>query len=791
MLLSALLASLTALVVATVLLVCVGSRLRVCSLALSLGTVGAFAFVVAWITQVFWHVPWTYAVGGATYVGFTLAVVVAARPLWNPIGQAFFASTVAAATSYLALAGWVTLSGVLSPIGTVASACLWIIEAAAFVITGSFAFESCDVVCRARWSRPTPLFDPAYVPKVSLHVPAYAEPPDMLIETIASLEALNYPNFEVVVVDNNTKEESLWRPVERYCEGRPNVRFVHVDPWPGYKSGALNLALRAHTAPDAEIIGVVDADYLVSTDYLQKTVGYFVSPKMAFVQTPQDYREWEGDTYLTACHDAYRYFFETAMPSRNDRNSIIFGGTMGLIRRSALEEIGGWDETCITEDAEASLRILRSGYDGFYLNQSFGQGIMPLTFGALKRQMFRWCFGGIQILRRHGRSLLPWDRRSGNQLTTAQRFDYLLGGLQWFGNLIGLAFTAVLGLTAATLLTKGHVPFGPLLGAAVLLPLAMLASGLIRALWALRHQSRIGYLRASLAFVTWLSLSWTIAMACLQGLARSSQPFIRTPKWRAEGGFIEALRATRAESLLAGAAFFAALLIALSGTAGPILVALFAWQGAVYAASPTMAWLNQRSHLPVRLERMRRAEERRTRFGTVRPHVVGAGVGVATLGVVTIVLLGSISAAPRSTQLHNIFTPPTDAQPSSGSSSTGSGGVTASSGQGGTTSSGGSTSQGLTGQTPAGSRGSTSTGGTPAGTATTIVGNGQVSGGAVGSSSTTVPSTVPPPAATTTTRPGATTTTHPVATTTTNPSATTTIPTTPSQVTTTTNPHQP
>lgn|SRR5487761_1173531 len=131
---------------------------------------------------------------------------------------------------------------------------------------------------------------------------------------------------------------------------------------------------------------------------------------------------------------------------------------MGLIRKSTLEEIGGWDETCITEDAEASLRMLKAGYSGFYLNQSFGRGIMPLTFNALKRQMFRWCFGGIQILRKHGRSLIPWLREPDNHLGAAQRLDYLLGGLQWFGNLVGLAFTGVLALTAASLLAKGHYP---------------------------------------------------------------------------------------------------------------------------------------------------------------------------------------------------------------------------------------------------------------------------------------------------------------------------------------------
>jgi hypothetical protein len=549
-----------------------------------------------------------------------------------------------------------------------------------------------------------------------------------------------------------------------------------VNPWPGYKSGALNLALRAHTDPDAEIIGVVDADYLVSRDYLKDTVGYFAAAELAFLQTPQDYREWQGDTYLTACHDAYRYFFETAMPSRNDRNSIIFGGTMGLIRRSVLEEIGGWDEVCITEDAEASLRMLQAGYSGFYLPRSYGQGIMPLTFGALKRQMFRWCFGGVQILRKHGRSLMPWDRHPENRLSIAQRLDYLLGGLQWFGNLVGLAFTAVLALTAATLLVWGHVPFGPLLGAAVVLPLPMLLSGLVRALWALRHRSRITYRRAVLAFVAWLSLSWAIAMACLQGLARTTRPFLRTPKWRSQGGLVQALRATRAESALAAAGWLAAAVSAVTGRSGPVLVALFAWQGTVYAASPTMAWLNQRSHLPARLERMRRAEERRERFGSVRPHLVRAGVGTAVAAFTAVVLAGTLSAS-RSPRLDLLLTPP--ARPLASS----------------------------TGSPPSGAAPSASNPLPPAGSNPTDQAgeHGQGVGPAGASPSAPVPSgstttSTPLPAGATTTSTtlpaGATTTTNPRGTTTTTrpTGASTTTPSTslPSQATTTTsNPHRP
>ena len=123
----------------------------------------------------------------------------------------------------------------------------------------------------------------------------------------------------------------------------------------------MNFAL-TQTHPDAEIISTIDADYQIDRGFLRELVPAFANPQVAFVQTPQDYREYQGSTFAEAAYYGYKYFFEVSMPSRNEHNAIIFAGTMGLIRRSVLEEIGGWDEWCITEDAEASLRILKRGY---------------------------------------------------------------------------------------------------------------------------------------------------------------------------------------------------------------------------------------------------------------------------------------------------------------------------------------------------------------------------------------------------------------------------------------------
>ena len=178
---------------------------------------------------------------------------------------------------------------------------------------------------------------PGYQPMVSLHIPAYNEPPELLIETIKAVERIDYPNFEIVVIDNNTTDPAVWGPVEEYCRDRERVRFVHVAPWPGYKAGACNLALRRYTDPRAEIIGLVDADDIVQPYYLRETVSYFSDPSLGFVQTFEGNRDFEGSAYYTACVDSYQGFYLSVMSSRNERDTVPFVGTMGLFRRSALD----------------------------------------------------------------------------------------------------------------------------------------------------------------------------------------------------------------------------------------------------------------------------------------------------------------------------------------------------------------------------------------------------------------------------------------------------------------------
>ena len=194
---------------------------------------------------------------------------------------------------------------------------------------------------------------------VSVHVPAYNEPPEMLMETLNALALLDYPNFEVLVIDNNTQDPSVWQPIEAHCAKLgARFRFFHVNPLAGFKAGALNFAL-ARTAPEAVVVAVIDSDYIVEPNWLRDLASQFVNPSVAIVQAPQDYRDDGENMFKAMCYAEYRGFFYIGMVTRNERNAIIQHGTMTMVRKSTLEEVDGWAEWCITEDAELGLKIFR------------------------------------------------------------------------------------------------------------------------------------------------------------------------------------------------------------------------------------------------------------------------------------------------------------------------------------------------------------------------------------------------------------------------------------------------
>ncbi|WP_371369227.1 glycosyltransferase [Pseudomonas sp. QL9] len=434
----------------------------------------------------------------------------------------------------------------------------------------------------------------AYRPKVSIHVPCYNEPPEMLKETLNALAKLDYPDFEVLVIDNNTKDPAVWEPVQAHCQLLgPRFRFFHVAPLAGFKGGALNYALQ-FVAPDAEVIAVIDSDYCVDPDWLKHMVPHFADPQIAVVQSPQDYRDQHESTFKRLCYAEYKGFFHIGMVTRNDRDAIIEHGTMTMVRRQVLDELK-WAEWCITEDAELGLRVFERGLSAAYFERSYGKGLMPDTFIDFKKQRFRWAYGAIQIMKRHTDALLRGRSPDGSKLTGGQRYHFVAGWLPWIADGMNIFFTigALLWSAAMIIVPKRVDP--PLLIFAIL-PLTLFAFKVGKILFLYRRTVGVNLRDALFAALAGLSLSHTIAKAVLYGFVTSSIPFFRTPKMRSSHGLMVALAEAREEVFVMLLLWGAALgIVLVQGVVDPDLlfwVVMLLVQSLPYLAALVMALLS-------------------------------------------------------------------------------------------------------------------------------------------------------------------------------------------------------
>jgi cellulose synthase/poly-beta-1,6-N-acetylglucosamine synthase-like glycosyltransferase len=573
-----------------------------------------------------------------------VAALVAVSALWLPATRHWsarahlaWAATFYLFAAYLVYMLWWTYVSHLGLFGTIGALILWLMEAFAAFLGVAYLWELCDALGREAWQRR--VIDGAdqdargYTPFVSLQVPAYNEPPEMVIETLQSLTALDYPAYEIIVIDDNTDDESLWRPVEAWCRDH-GIKFAHLQDWPGYKSGALNHALREMIDPRTELIGVIDADYQLDPQFLAACAPLFADPEVGFIQAPQDYRDWRQAPFFRRLYYSYKYFFAVSQPSRNERDGAIFAGTMGLIRKDALVGAGGWDEWCITEDAELSLRLLRDGWSGLHVDRSFGVGVMPLTFEALKGQRFRWCFGGIQILRRHWRAMMPGRPTSRNRMDGGQRWAYLSGAVQWYGDLLAVMFFLFLLVGAANVTLGGGLLFRKLSGFLLAaIPLLALL-GLIRAVALLRRGTGASWRDALGAFMIWQSTSIVVARASVQGLFAKEAEFLRTPKTAEDAHWWDAVRGNLPESLFAALGIAGIVgSLAAAGSGGLVTAALLVWPTAAFLSAPLNSLGAQRAALPGELDERRRTEYRR--FGA-RPATITAAGLLAIAGTVAV-----------------------------------------------------------------------------------------------------------------------------------------------------------
>jgi exo-beta-1,3-glucanase (GH17 family)/cellulose synthase/poly-beta-1,6-N-acetylglucosamine synthase-like glycosyltransferase len=374
---------------------------------------------------------------------------------------------------------------------------------------------------------PATVGDTVTFPKVSIHVPAYFEPPEMLKQTLDAVSRLDYPNFECVVIINNTPDPAFWQPIQDHCRALgERFKFINAEKVQGFKAGALRIAMD-RTAVDAEIIGIIDADYVVEPDWLKDLVPVFADPRVGLVQAPQDHRDGERSLMHHIMNGEYAGFFDIGMVQRNEANAIIVHGTMCLIRRAAMDMAGGWAGDTICEDTDLGLAIIEHGWLTHYTNHRYGRGLLPDTYEAFKKQRHRWAFGGFQIVKKHWRRFLP----GASRLTPDQRREFALGWLNWLG-------AESLGVLVA-LLNLVWVPVVAFADIAIpdkILTLPIIASFVVSLLhfvvmYRLRVPVKWGQMLG--AMVAAMSVQWTVSRAVANGLITEHLAFARTSK----GGF--------------------------------------------------------------------------------------------------------------------------------------------------------------------------------------------------------------------------------------------------------------
>ncbi len=428
------------------------------------------------------------------------------------------------------------------------------------------------------------------LPGVSIHMACANEDPSMVMAGVRSLLSMRYPRLEVVLVDNNTRDRRLSDELEEWCRALadPRLKFIGVETLPGFKAGALNLALH-HTADWAQWIAVVDADYVVHPDWLADALSSDPGAGCGLLQYPQAHRlsSREAESLLARGMDTeLESFFASGMLHRQAHGAALQHGTMCLIRRAALVEVGGWSSATLCEDSELGLRLLQAGHRVEYRPRVAGEGQLPAHVSAYARQRSRWAQGAMQILCLHG-----WSSAHGCRprlgLRSGQAYHFWMGWAGWLTDGLHTLFSiAAVAWTVALIVQGGDGP--GMLGLpldALWMPLAVFwAARLVLGPWQMRmQQPHRRWSDIAAATLMGVALTPTIGVSVLRGMAAGI------------GRRALVFQGTRAGPAPTGAwQWLVRLASALTGPAMLALALGFAWAVGVglldYDRAPAWAW---------------------------------------------------------------------------------------------------------------------------------------------------------------------------------------------------------
>ncbi len=290
------------------------------------------------------------------------------------------------------------------------------------------------VMSLRRRTRPVPpadAVDPAGT--VDILVPTVNEPLPVLEPTVLGAVRVRGVR-DVIVLDDGD------RPEIRAMADRLGARYLPRTTGEGAKAGNLNHGLGV---TDAEFVVTLDADHIPLPEFIERTLGYFDDPAVAVVQSPQSFYNTESFTFrrrrgVDGGWHEQEMFYGGVQPTKNSTNSAIYTGTSAMLRRAALDSVGGFAEDTATEDIHTSLRLHARGWKSVYLESPLAYGLEVDNLRQYYGTRRRWAIGSLHLLLRHPDSPL---RIPG--LTPHQRLNYASAMVAHFQGLNRLLYLLI------------------------------------------------------------------------------------------------------------------------------------------------------------------------------------------------------------------------------------------------------------------------------------------------------------------------------------------------------------
>jgi len=255
--------------------------------------------------------------------------------------------------------------------------------------------------------------------RVDVFITTYNEDPILLRQTVRAAINMRH-RHRTFVLDDGRRPAVRSLCLELGCDylTRPDNQHAKAGNWN-----------HAFQQTDADVIATFDADHVPRADFLERTLGFFDDERVALVQVPQRYHNLDSLQHRVNWKDRRLYgeqdvFFNLVMPGKDHWNASFFCGTGAVLRRKALEPLGGLLTHTITEDMHTSLALQAHGWKTVYLNEMLVTGLAPMDFASYTSQRLRWAEGNLKIIR----DINPLNCQG---LSFAQRVCYFASLYHW------------------------------------------------------------------------------------------------------------------------------------------------------------------------------------------------------------------------------------------------------------------------------------------------------------------------------------------------------------------------